>query len=241
VLRLVPGLGPRSAQGLFEECARLGAGAPTLEALLSDELVQLCPPKGRAGFSALRTLLRQLDELRRTPGGLIRQLLDGGYREVLEAEHFSDAESRAQDLEQLAAYAAQYQELDTFLAEIALLNDFSAPAGSGGGAAPEERVVLSSVHQAKGLEWRAVFVVWLADGRFPMSRATREPDEEEEERRLFYVACTRARDELYLTHPLTADPAEGERVLLRPSRFITELPDGDQAPFERLEIQAEPA
>ena len=87
-------------------------------------------------------------------------------------------------------------------------------------------MVLSSVHQAKGLEWRAVFVVWLADGRFPSAQALKDRDGEEEERRLFYVACTRAKDELYLAFPLVAAPRDRERVVMKASRFLEELPGG---------------
>ena len=92
------------------------------------------------------------------------------------------------------------------------------------GGEPDEKMVLSSVHQAKGLEWRAVFVVWLADGRFPSAQALKDRDGEEEERRLFYVACTRAKDELYLTYPVMAAPRDRERVVMKASRFLEELP-----------------
>ena len=85
-----------------------------------------------------------------------------------------------------------------------------------------------------------VFVVWLADGRFPMAQALREQDEEEEERRLFYVACTRARDELTLSYPMVASPRDRDRLLLRVSRFIEELPAGDAAPYDRVTIEAAP-
>ena len=107
------------------------------------------------------------------------------------------------------------------------------------GEEPDEKMVLSSVHQAKGLEWRAVFVVWLADGRFPSAQALRDPDGEEEERRLFYVACTRARDELTLCHPLVAAPRDRERVVLKASRFLEELP-GEPAVYERWQIDEAP-
>jgi DNA helicase-2/ATP-dependent DNA helicase PcrA len=103
------------------------------------------------------------------------------------------------------------------------------------GGEPDEKLVLSSVHQAKGLEWRAVFLVWLADGRFPSAQALRDRDGEEEERRLFYVACTRARDELYLCFPIMAAPRDRERVVLKASRFVEELP-GEPPLYERWQL-----
>ena len=127
-----------------------------------------------------------------------------------------NADSRAEDLRQLAEYARSWEDTETFLAEISLLSELSAETVSEGGE-PDEKMVLSSVHQAKGLEWRAVFVVWLADGRFPSAQALKDRDGEEEERRLFYVACTRAKDELYLTYPVMAAPSDRERVVMKAS------------------------
>jgi DNA helicase-2/ATP-dependent DNA helicase PcrA len=97
-------------------------------------------------------------------------------------------------------------------------------------------MILSSVHQAKGLEWRTVFVVWLADGRFPSVQALKDREGEEEERRLFYVACTRAKDELYLTYPLVAAPGDRERVIMKASRFLEELPPMEPELFERWQL-----
>jgi DNA helicase II / ATP-dependent DNA helicase PcrA len=156
------------------------------------------------------------------PGEAIEAVLAGGYEDYLRAE-FVNADSRLEDLRQLADYARSWEDTETFLAEIALLSELSAETVSEGGE-PDEKMVLSSVHQAKGLEWRAVFVVWLADGRFPSAQALKDRDGEEEERRLFYVACTRARDELYLTYPVLAAPRDRERVVMKASRFLEELP-----------------
>ncbi len=82
-------------------------------------------------------------------------------------------------------------------------------------------LTLSTVHQAKGIEWRAVFVIWLAEGRFPSYRM----DDEEEERRLFYVAATRARDRLFLVRPEIARDRYRVDVIVEPSRFLLELPE----------------
>ena len=87
-----------------------------------------------------------------------------------------------------------------------------------------EAVNLSSVHQAKGLEYHTVFVIWLTDGMFPSTRSLETRDAIEEERRLFYVAITRARDELYLTYPHMRLNAGYGDMFQRPSRFLKEIP-----------------
>jgi DNA helicase II / ATP-dependent DNA helicase PcrA len=93
------------------------------------------------------------------------------------------------------------------------------------GGDEDELLTLSSVHQAKGLEWRAVFILWAADGKFPSPRSLRDAEGEEEERRLWYVALTRARDQLHITYPLmVTDYSSRQTVLQRPSRFVTEVP-----------------
>ena len=160
-------------------------------------------------------------------------MLEGGYEEYLRAE-FLNADSRVEDVRQLAEYARGYEDTEAFLAEIALLTELTAETVSEGGE-PDEKMVLSSVHQAKGLEWRAVFVVWLSDGRFPSAQALKDRDGEEEERRLFYVACTRAKDELYLAYPIVAAPRDRERVVMKASRFVEELP-GEPELFERWQL-----
>ena len=238
VLKRVPGVGPQSAHALFLVCGKLAGGAPTLEALLSEAFLEASPAKSRAGLAALTAQLRTLEGLRTSPGELIRTLLEGGYREALLLEYGADGEARIQDLESLASFAAQYREVEPFLTEIALLTDLSGDRPRP--TDPEERVVLSSIHQAKGLEWRVVFVIGLAEGRFPSARSMREQAELEEERRVFYVACTRAGDELYLTHPLIAEAGDRERRLLGPSTFIQEL-GGDPPVYERIEIETQPA
>jgi DNA helicase-2/ATP-dependent DNA helicase PcrA len=125
------------------------------------------------------------------------------------------------DIEQMMRFALRYTSFETFISELSL------QSASGGeveeGDEDRECVILSTVHQAKGLEWNTVFVIDLNDGRFPSARLLKT-EYEEEERRLFYVAVTRAKDELYLCYPITS---EDWHVLgfLRPSRFIKELPE----------------
>jgi DNA helicase-2/ATP-dependent DNA helicase PcrA len=90
-----------------------------------------------------------------------------------------------------------------------------------------EQIRLSTIHQAKGLEFEVVFVMMLCDGLFPSSRAIESPEGEEEERRLFYVAVTRAKTELYLSFPLMRFMhGSGGETFQKPSRFLDEIGDG---------------
>ena len=170
------------------------------------------------GEPARRRCCGKLERLRGRPGEAVREVLAGGYRDWVRAQ-LDNAGSRLDDLEQLGVFADGYDTMDTFLDEVTLMNELSGEdvAETEG---ERERLVLSTVHQAKGLEWRAVFVLWLAEGRFPSSRA----EDVEEERRLFYVACTRAKDELVLCHPYVARDRYRVDVILEPSRFLAELP-----------------
>ncbi len=129
-------------------------------------------------------------------------------------------------LAQLERYSEKFDHLDEFLSQLSLLAGQDA-VGAARRESDKESITLSSIHQAKGLEWRAVFVVWLTEGMFPNSRVI-EDDEDggglEEERRLFYVSVTRAKDELYLLYPLVWPAARNGDVLQRPSRFLGEIP-----------------
>ena len=99
-------------------------------------------------------------------------------------------------------------------------------------------MVVMNVHQAKGLEWSACFVLWLSDGFFPSQYSIDQPEELEEERRLFYVATTRAQDDLYLCHPFTHNTRNRGTTFLRPSQFIAELEDpSGEEPWERWTIE----
>ncbi len=237
VLRLAPGIGSATADAVWTAlAARRRGGHGSAEELLSPDVASQVPPRGREAYRRLAGLLRGLGRppLSGLPGEAIEEVLESGYEDHLRTE-FVNADSRVEDVRQLAEYARGYEDADAFLAEVALLTELTAETVSAGGE-PDEKMVLSSVHQAKGLEWRAVFVVWLADGRFPSAQALGERDGEEEERRLFYVACTRARDEPTLCYPLVSAPRDRERVVLKASRFLEELP-GEPPVYERWQLE----
>jgi DNA helicase-2/ATP-dependent DNA helicase PcrA len=167
--------------------------------------------------------------VRDQPGEMIRVLLDTFYSDHL-LRKFANGKERAEEISQLADYAAGFADLEAFLSELMLVQSFSAEEVVAA-ETPDEKVTLSSVHQAKGLEWGRVFVLWLNDGSFPSDLALRDTGNagsgEDEERRLFYVAVTRAKDELYLSHPQTSRARDHSMVLHRRSRFLEELPAPD--------------
>jgi DNA helicase-2/ATP-dependent DNA helicase PcrA len=157
------------------------------------------------------------------PSAMIVSVVEAIYDDYAKA-NFTNYELRREDLNQLAAFARQFSDAQEFLAQLALISNVDAePAPNA--AADNEAVNLSSVHQAKGLEFHTVFAIWLTDGMFPSSRSLETRDAIEEERRLFYVAITRARDELYLSYPHMRLNAGFGDVFQRPSRFLKEIPN----------------
>jgi DNA helicase-2/ATP-dependent DNA helicase PcrA len=197
--------------------------APSLDTALDDPpALRVVGRRGEAGWQTLRAVLTpMLDPARRQNAGWavdhIRQTFYDDYARRL----FDNAPQRLREIETLASFAAQRGSVRQMLDELSLTTAASGVDVQGG--PQDERVVLSTIHQAKGLEFDAVFVPWLCDDHFPSSRARHSEQELEEERRLFYVAVTRARRELYLLSPmLSFDRLEGT-ILCRLSPFLEEL------------------
>ena len=241
LLRQWPGVGMQTAEGLAARLAGTGTGpAPETDvpSTIRDHAER---SRGRAK-KALSTLAGFWEVLEapenRGPGDVIRRVVEAHYAEYAERS-FSNPATRKEDLEHLAAHADRYAGPEAFLSELALVQGISAETVLGSEPS-DDKLVLSTIHQAKGLEWPVCFVLGLVDGRFPSSQSVRNPLELEEERRLFYVAVTRAADELYLCYPTIEDGRDGPSRLLRPSRFLVEL---DRSPpvFDRWQITEEPA
>jgi DNA helicase-2/ATP-dependent DNA helicase PcrA len=273
VLKLYPKIGEKTAAEVW---GRIGTAANPLNAFLHGG--QAISPVGRGANSlkSLKDVLKLIssDAMLRNPAESIGIIVERGYADYARAK-FANAQARLDDLEQLSQYALRYEDVEQFLNEVALANPMAGEDVAVVGP-EDEKIVLSSVHQAKGLEWRSVFVIWLADGRFPSQRALRVPGGiirvdrskihpafevaliegdtpqagdrpqsteielvipgEEEERRLFYVAVTRAKQELYLVFPVMARDRGGMDVLMEPSRFVRELP-GDS--YEKWVINSD--
>ena len=155
---------------------------------------------------------------------MLRLVMDAGYDDYLK-ENFANYRNRLEDLEQLAVFAYQFNSAEDFLTQLALLTNVEAEDGQTA-QNDSEKIRLSTIHQAKGLEFDAVFVIMLCDGLFPSARSLESDDGEEEERRLFYVAITRARNELYMSYPLirAGFGNSGNDAMQQPSRFLSEIP-----------------
>jgi DNA helicase-2/ATP-dependent DNA helicase PcrA len=208
--------------------------------------LQSISPRLRSGqaWQDFVTLIELLvaEQNRDRPAKQIEIIMTNGYEQYLQ-ENYENAESRAEDIRGLALYANRYSSTDDFLSELALLSTerFKEPQPLVGedvisGGEEDELLTLTSVHQAKGLEWKAVFLIWAAEGKFPSPRSLKEIDSEEEERRLWYVALTRAKDELYISYPLMITDYNRQTVLQKPSRFVTECPP---AMFEIWNLEEE--
>ncbi len=165
----------------------------------------------------------EAEHVRNRPSEMIRLVLEAGYRDYLKA-NYTNYKQRLDDVEQLAVFARQFTSLHEFLTQLALLSNLEAE-DQRPNQDDTDVLRLSTVHQAKGLEFDVVFVIMLCDGHFPNARALDAQHGEEEERRLFYVAITRARNELYLTYPFVrAGYGSGGELIQKPSRFLSEIP-----------------
>lgn len=235
-LKIFPRIGERSAAAVWEA---IGSRPDPLASFREREGRGIDLPRGaETALRAFRTLLGRLESpsVRTSPAEAIRTVVDEVYRDFARAK-FPNGDARLDDLEQFAQFAQTYDSLPAFLEEVTLFNELSGEDVVAR-EPDDDRVVLSSVHQAKGLEWSRVIVMWLSEGRFPSYRAAVTEEGLEEERRLFHVAVTRAKNELALVYPMLARDRYGVDVILEPSRFVAELSD---EVFERWTIELEPA
>ncbi|MCB1129301.1 MAG: ATP-dependent helicase, partial [Verrucomicrobiae bacterium] len=158
------------------------------------------PKKAVTAWAQFTATVAQLEapDVGDRPDTMLGLALEGAYEDYLQSK-YTNYVSRRDDIEQLAAFARQFDGLPEFLGQLALLTNVDADTREGR-PDDEERLRLSTVHQAKGLEFKVVFVMMLCEGLFPSGRSSETPEGVEEERRLFYVAITRAKDELYLSY-----------------------------------------
>ncbi len=225
--RMLPGIGGKSADNLWRSWTECGGSKDAVPESFSKFLLEFkVPAKAKKGWEQLAYTLDELiaGGAPVAPTEMIHSVIEGVYEDYLVSK-YTNFESRRQDLEQLMRYAGGFESMEEFLSQLALLTGVDTEPTAA--ERDSEAVCLSSVHQAKGLEWRVVFVVWLTEGMFPNARVLEHDEDEEgleEERRLFYVAATRAKDELYLTYPYIWPSSHSGDVVQRPSRFLEDIP-----------------
>lgn len=225
VLKLIPGIGKITAAKIWNFIQK---EEKPVEAVF--DAYRLAPKKAAAAFNNFLEMLSVLKHERYLgmPSAAIDYVMQHGYEDHLHAT-YPNADMRVEDVMQMMKFAQRYDLLETFLSEMTLQG---LAETAGGSEATEGKVILSSVHQAKGLEWGTVFLIGLNDGKFPSAKSLRNEDEEEE-RRLFYVGVTRAKESLYLCYPVVADDWQTIGSA-SPSRFLKELPEDC---FEEMAVE----
>ena len=221
LLLLLPGIGPAKASAV---CAHLIQAADPLAALATAGTMALVPAKSKGFFAGFVADLRKVEAAKpeSNPSAAIAAILQGGYPDTVRGR-YERPDNRLADIEQMAVLASRFDSLERLISELMLAGDVYG-ADNLDGDEPTDHLVLSTIHQAKGLEWSRVFVPRLVEDGFPGARVLADPGGEDEERRVFYVAVTRAMDELYLTYPQTlARGGRGPTIITRPSRFLTEV------------------
>ncbi|ABC77352.1 ATP-dependent helicase [Syntrophus aciditrophicus] len=241
IFGLCPKIGKKTAEKLWQFLSE--SGEP-LEAALREDFLKVVSKTARGGLAFFQEVLIKLREEAvhaSTLPDLISLIIERGYRKYLR-ETYTDTASREEDLEQLAEFSGKFSSLEDFLSELSLMTNMDADGRdkAAGDDLQENKVILSTVHQAKGLEWSVVLLVGCAEGMIPLERAVQEAGGEEEERRLFYVAATRAKDYLYLCYPQTDYSRWAGFANLSPSRFIRELVPSSrkkELPFEHWVVE----
>ena len=229
LVRMLPGIGGKSADKLwasFDEAFRaLPPDQKTPIALALQTCSKSVPKKATVAWAQFLATFSQIEaeEIRNHPARVIRLVLEAIYEDYAE-ENFANYYVRLEELEQLANFAEGFADTQEFLTQLALLSNLEAEDDKPRNR-DDESMRLSTIHQAKGLEFEAVFVIMLCDGMFPSGRSIERDEALEEERRLFYVAITRAKSELYLSYPMIrmTQGYSGD-IMQQPSRFLGELP-----------------
>ncbi|MFK7850851.1 MAG: ATP-dependent helicase [Akkermansiaceae bacterium] len=229
MVQLLPGCGPGTSEKLWQKWRRedsFGNSEPP-DSWSGIFLHYSIPKRAAKHWEQLCYTLDELvpDGQFASPSEMIFSILEGVYDDFLK-ETFDNYEARRGDIEQLIEYSGTFDDVMEFLAQLSLMSTADGEPTGDQSEIDDDKVTLSSIHQAKGLEWKVVFLIWLVDGQFPNGRILEADDEPsfEEERRLFYVALTRAKDDLYLTYPMLNPKSYSGDVLCRPSRFLEDFP-----------------
>ena len=218
ILLLVDGVGPRTAEKVIDDVmTRRSSSRSDLPAFWGE--YNAYPESVKSLFETLR----EASSDKYAPADKVQKIL--AYYSPLFTRRYDDFNKRRKDLEMFQQITERYRSVGTLLADLTLepatesVTDITPPGTD------DEKLVLSTIHSAKGLEWHSVFVMYALEGRFPNMRAAMNEEAMEEERRLMYVACTRAKENLFITYPVNVYDRESGMLLSKPSRFIANMPE----------------
>jgi DNA helicase-2/ATP-dependent DNA helicase PcrA len=224
ILLLVDGVGPRTAEKVIDDILKHRVAASPDGQTLPTTKFWMQFNDYAENVQKLFDVLKQASSRNLAPAEKTFQVLQ--YYEPILRGRYDDHQKRKKDLEMFQNITERYKDVDTLLTDLALeppnesIVDVESPGPE------EEFLTLSTIHSAKGLEWNSVFIIYALEGRFPTMRSVASDEEIEEERRLMYVACTRAKDNLFITYPMNVYDRESGLILTKPSRFIQGI--GDQ-------------
>ena len=217
VLLLLDNIGPKTALDIFESISAAQSG---FAGLFKKKLKS----KQSKSLDRLKNLFSRIDPSEMSVVQLGEAVVK--YYTTILQDKYDDHPKRTKDLEHLMTIMERYDHLEHFLADMALEPpNTSTHEGFFAKKSDNDRLILSTIHSAKGLEWHTVFIIWALDGRFPSTHAIHDEKSLEEELRLIYVAATRAKERLFFTYPGTVYDKISGMVLNRPSRFLDDIPD----------------
>ena len=232
---LLPKVGEKTAGKLLNIAEQISEkkSIKIINALSEDEVIKKVPNDAKEDWIGLVETLQSVDQLKATasPSKVVDEAVNGWYNEYLHAT-YDNWPRREEDLDSLVEFASKYENLAEMLAQLILL---SSESGDRVVRPGESCLRLSTIHQSKGLEFPHVFIIGLADGLFPNKRAIDGEGDLEEERRLFYVASTRAEKSLHLVFPMLSSQ-NGTQIRMMQSRFLKELP---QTGYELYNVHAQ--
>jgi len=225
LLLMLDGVGPRTASKMIELLSSPGFD-------IKGDFEINYNIKGKDKVARLLEFIKDLKSKKMSIGDKASVISDF-YRPMLTGK-YDDWQKRMKDIETFVTITERYSNITDLLNDMALEPPTESVIDVEPESKEEEYLTLSTIHSAKGLEWRVVFIVWALDGRFPSAKSVETVESVEEERRLFYVACTRAKDQLYISYPINVYDRESGLVLSKPSRFLNNI-DENLADFFALQ------
>ncbi len=222
LIEMFPKVGAKTAQKIWN---KLGRNFQATNALTHIELQSALPKAAQPEWDRVKDifLAYESEGLNEDPGDIVYRFLHAFYHEYM-VEAFDNWKTREEDIDGLIDYCSKFETVESMLSEMALQTNLDTDGVQNNAVNLGDQIRLSTIHQAKGLEWKAVFMLWLSDGMFPSTKSTLEIGGEAEERRLFYVATTRAEHNLFMCVPQVRRKRDGGIIFYDPSRFVQELP-----------------